>query len=293
VTHSGNTGLAITSSTGYVDVESVRFTGAQFGISTDTDLIALTNSKVTVSGNLEASGSITLTSNLVSMTHSGSTGFIIASSGGYVDVESVRFTGNELGISGDTDLISLTNGQVTVSGKLETATLDVNSGADVAGTLTLSSSSQEVRHTGATGLTLYSTGGYVQVEDLRFTSAGSAVDVSTTSSRDITVTSGRGITLTPSSSKAVTLQGNVITAYATAQGSDAGVSIPDGTTSFVINSGTGQSSSFALSFAGTSPVNGQLLFIRNDSSFASTGLIVASNSGALFMYSGGSWLKVL
>ena len=44
----------------------------------------------------------------------------IKSNSGYVDVESVRFTTDEIGIADDADLIKLTDQQVSVRGKLQT-----------------------------------------------------------------------------------------------------------------------------------------------------------------------------
>ena len=57
LTHNAATGgLAITSSSGYVDVESVRFTGNIIGLDGDFDIITLQNAAVTIDGSLSASG---------------------------------------------------------------------------------------------------------------------------------------------------------------------------------------------------------------------------------------------
>jgi hypothetical protein len=74
---------------------------------------------------------------------------------------------------------------------------------------------------------------------------------------------------------------------------NSGVSIPDGTTTCIITSGAGLSADFALSFAGSSTVDGQLLFIRNDSSQDSTGIVVSQGAGALFVAASGSWKQLL
>ena len=47
-------------------------------------------------------------------------GLAISSTNAYVDVESVRFTTDEIGIADDADLIKLTDQQVSVRGKLQT-----------------------------------------------------------------------------------------------------------------------------------------------------------------------------
>jgi hypothetical protein len=52
VTHNGTTGMKITSTTGYVDVESVRFTGLSIGKDGDPNTILLGNQQVTITGQL-------------------------------------------------------------------------------------------------------------------------------------------------------------------------------------------------------------------------------------------------
>ena len=55
LTHTATTGgLTIKSTSGYVDVESVRFTDAKIGIAADIDLVNLANGAVTISGTLDA-----------------------------------------------------------------------------------------------------------------------------------------------------------------------------------------------------------------------------------------------
>ena len=158
-THTGTTSLAISStnghitiaggSSGYVDVESIRFTNAQIGISTDTSIITLTSSAgtadVDVDGTMGISNTVTLSEAAAELTHSGATSLTISSSqaaafvkieGGasaYVDVESVRFTDNQIGISADTDLITLTSGAAKVTGTLNVTAADAarhDSGSD-------------------------------------------------------------------------------------------------------------------------------------------------------------------
>ena len=74
--------LTIKSSSGYVDVESVRFTTDEIGIAADADLIKLTDQQV--------EGQVQTTDELTHDAASG-VGLAITSSNGYVDVESVRF----------------------------------------------------------------------------------------------------------------------------------------------------------------------------------------------------------
>ena len=77
LTHTGTTSLAISStnghitiaggSSGYVDVESIRFTNAQIGISTDTDIITLTSSGGTA--DVDVDGTMGVSNTAVSYTH--------------------------------------------------------------------------------------------------------------------------------------------------------------------------------------------------------------------------------
>ena len=114
-------------------MQSVQFAGDNIGISGDTDLMVLTSGTLTVDGKvasttLETSGAATVGGDLtlsntaaVQISHSGSTSLSI-SSNGFVAVESVQFTGSQIGINGDTTMIDLgaTAGMVTVNGNLKT-----------------------------------------------------------------------------------------------------------------------------------------------------------------------------
>ena len=120
ITHSGSTSLSI-SSNGYVAVESVQFAvDDRHG----DELRA-----ATVGGDLTLSNTAA-----VAITHSGSTSLSI-SSGGYVAVESVQFADANIGISGDTDLMVLTSGTLTVDGKVASTTLETSGAATVGTTL--------------------------------------------------------------------------------------------------------------------------------------------------------------
>jgi hypothetical protein len=124
LTHSGVTGLAITS-TGYVEVESVRFTGSKMGISSDDDIITLSSGAVAVAGFLTVSNDLKLSEDAAKITHTApsstsNAGLAISSANAYVDVESVRFTDAQIGTTGDADLITLADGSVTIAGVLDT-----------------------------------------------------------------------------------------------------------------------------------------------------------------------------
>jgi ribosomal protein L27 len=198
ISHSGSGSLSI-SSGGYVAVESVQFAGDNIGISGDTNLMALTSGVLTVDGKvasttLETSGAATVGTSLdvggdltlsntaaVQISHSGS-GSLSISSGGYVAVESVQFAGTNIGISGDTNLMVLTSGVLTVDGKVASTTLETSGAAtvgtslDVGGDLTLSNTAAvQISHSGSGSLSI-SSGGYVAVESVQF--AGDNIGIS-------------------------------------------------------------------------------------------------------------------
>ena len=121
--------------------------------------MVLTSGTLTVDGKvasttLETSGAATVGGDLtlsntaaVAITHSGSTSLSI-SSGGYVAVESVQFADANIGISGDTNLMVLTSGTLTVDGKVasnaETSgAATVGTTLDVAGATNLTSTLDE------------------------------------------------------------------------------------------------------------------------------------------------------
>ena len=94
----------------------------------------------------------------------------IAINGSSVTVENSIFSGNNIGVSGDTDLLTLGSAQLTVAGETETLTLDVNGVSTFAGNITLDkTSAQTITHTGGSGdLTISSTNGNVVVEGTTF-----------------------------------------------------------------------------------------------------------------------------
>ena len=205
ITHTGSSGtptLTISSTNGpvslastaaYVDVESVRFTGDQIGLSGDTAILQLTTSASV--GNVAIDGTVTMIDDTTSLTHTGTTSLAISSTNGhitiegsddYVDVESVRFTDNQIGISGDTDIITLTSGAAKVTGTLNVTaatqldtTLGVTGAVTLADDVTMTKAAAALTHSGTTSLAISSTNGhitiaggsgdYVDVESVRFT----------------------------------------------------------------------------------------------------------------------------
>ena len=58
-----------------------------------------------------------MTADSAALTPSGATGLTIKSTNAYVDVESVRFTDNTIGIADDPDLLTLTNAALAWPGR--------------------------------------------------------------------------------------------------------------------------------------------------------------------------------
>ena len=206
ITHTGSSGtptltisstngpVSLASSAAYVDVESVRFTGDQIGLSGDTAILQLTTAASV--GNVAIDGTVTMIDDTTSLTHTGTTSLAISSTNGhitiaggsddYVDVESVRFTDNQIGISGDTDIITLTSGAAKVTGTLNVTaatqldtTLGVTGAVTLADDVTMTKAAAALTHSGPTSLAISSTNGhitiaggsgdYVDVESVRFT----------------------------------------------------------------------------------------------------------------------------
>ena len=87
----------------------------------------------------------------------------------------------------------------------------------------------------------------------------------------------------------LTLGGSLVHSLSLANASDAGLTVPDGTTVYIINAGT-ETGNFPV--AGPSAVAGQVLMIRNNTGQSTTGLAVNFNGGAIFVYDGGAWVKL-
>ena len=90
VTHTGSTGMKITSSSGYVDVESVRFTGLSIGKDGDPNTILLANQQVTITGALDVTSNVDI----------GSGKFVVTASDGSLAIATDKFKVD--GASGDT-----------------------------------------------------------------------------------------------------------------------------------------------------------------------------------------------
>ena len=192
--------LTIKSSSGYVDVESVRFTTDEIGIAADADLIKLADQQVSVRGKLQTTDDILMSESLAALTHDAASGvgLAITSSNGYVDVESVRFTGLQMGLDGAADLITLSNANVKITGTLDTTgyikvastkfTVDATGNTYADGTLgvkgvstlqddlLLSEDAAVIKHSVAAGsttagLSILSEHYHVDVESVRFTDA--------------------------------------------------------------------------------------------------------------------------
>ena len=126
LTHSAASGgLAITSTNGYVDIEEARFTGKKIGINGDETLLTLAAGGVTVTGAMNVSDDVILTETAAVIKHTAATGATtglkVSSDNGYVDIEDVRFTSKQIGLSTDADLITLEDDIVTIAGHLRTA----------------------------------------------------------------------------------------------------------------------------------------------------------------------------
>ena len=143
---STNGPVSVVSTAQYVDVESVRFTGDQIGLDGDIAILELTTAASV--GNVAIDGTVTMIDDATSFTHTGTTSLAISSTNGhitiaggsddYVDVESVRFTDNQIGISADTDIITLTSGAAKVTGTLNvTAATQLDTTLAVTGAVTL------------------------------------------------------------------------------------------------------------------------------------------------------------
>ena len=255
LTHTGTTSLAISSTNGhvtiaggaddYVDVESVRFTDAAIGTTGDADLVTLEDNKVTIKGTLTTTDDILMSEETAALTHDSDTGvgLAITSTNGYVDVEQVRFTDDQIGLAGTEGLVTLSSSGVDIAGSLDTDghfkvadtkfTIDVSGNTYADGTLgvkglstlqnnlELSKTDAAIKHTGTgatTGLTISSDNGYVDVESVRFTDAtiGTTDDpglISLTDT-DVTVTG----TLTVSDNVKLTEDNAVIEHTSTASG---------------------------------------------------------------------------
>ena len=248
-----------TSTASYVDVEDVRFTSKDIGISGTATLISLASTGVSVTGTVSSTGNLivgsskfvvtatsgdlaqtgdtSLSKTAAAITHTAAagatSGLTISSDNGFVEVESVRITGgaskSDIGF-GSTAIIALSATGVGVTGTVSsTGDLTVGSSkfvvtatsGDLAqtGDTTLSKTAAAITHTAAagatSGLTISSdngfvviTGGtstasYVDVEDVRFTSKD--IGISGTATLISLASTGVSVTGTLQSSGMATL----------------------------------------------------------------------------------------
>ena len=166
LTHSGSGTLAVSSSgditiaagsnaADYVKIEDVQISGLFIGTATNTDLITLADNKLKVDSEFDLSAAA------AAITHSaaalGNGGLTIESTYGFVDVEDVRFTAADIGISGTTDIIGLTVvssvSTVAVKHKLTTGGLATLESATVTNALTASAAVTVGTTLGVTGAT--------------------------------------------------------------------------------------------------------------------------------------------
>ena len=101
-------------------------------------------------------------------------------SGGSLDIDNVLINGTTIGHTDDTDLITLTDGVVTVAGELDATTLDISGNADIDGTL-------ETDAFSIAGTTVSST-----AAELNYNDTGAAVGT-VVASKTVTVDSNKDV----------------------------------------------------------------------------------------------------
>ena len=142
-TGTGNTVVAGSLDAGSMTVTSLSMVSASISGTMDVAGASNLTSTLSVSGAVTLLDDLEMSKQSVALTHSGSTGgglsitstngyVEISSTASYVDVESVRVTGAQMGVSGDTDIITLSSasgvGNVAIAGELNVS-LDVDVGS--------------------------------------------------------------------------------------------------------------------------------------------------------------------
>jgi hypothetical protein len=222
---------------------------------------------------------------------------------------------------------------MTVNGQVASTTLDTSGAATVGSTLdvtsdftvgatsefvvtaadgnTATSGSLGVGTTlGVTGAaTLSSTLGVTGLTTLAAVDVGGDVDIGsgnfvvTASNGDTAIAGTLSAGATSMSSVAVTGAASIGGAFATAYAevtSSAGstASCPDGKSVCSITTASGTDGSYTVVYGG-SPVTGLMVFVRNNSGVDTaytafgTDKAILKNTGALFVYSGTAWMKIL
>ena len=204
LTHSGSGTLAVSSSgditiaagsntADYVKIEDVQISGLTIGTTGNTNLLTLADASLTVDSavNLEAAAAT------ITHTASGSGGLKITSTNGFVDVESVRFTGADIGIDGTTDIMQLTVASsvatVAFKHKLTTGGLATLESATVTNALTASAAVTVGTTLGVTGATTL-TGTTLMKESVTLDKAAATITHTdaTTSAGSLTISSTTG-----------------------------------------------------------------------------------------------------
>ena len=187
ITHNAASGgVDITSTNGYVSVEDVRFTGSNIGTSANDDLIAIAAGSVTIKGTLDTTADIRVATNKFTVDASGNT-----AAAGTLGVSGVTTLGSSLTVSG---AATLSSGLDVTGASTLTGSLEVTGTTTLRDDVSLTETAAVITHTAATsattGLTIKSTYGYVQVEDMRFTGTqlGTATDVDLITIADGSVT---------------------------------------------------------------------------------------------------------
>ena len=179
-------GVDITSTNGYVSVEDVRFTGSNIGTSANDDLIAIAAGSVTIKGTLDTTADIRVATNKFTVDASGNT-----AAAGTLGVSGVTTLGSSLTVSG---AATLSSGLDVTGASTLTGSLEVTGTTTLRDDVSLTETAAVITHAAATsattGLTIKSTYGYVQVEDVRFTGTqlGTATDVDLITIADGSVT---------------------------------------------------------------------------------------------------------
>jgi len=259
----GTSGAATVGST--LDVTS------DLKVATDKFVVTASSGKATMKGAIEMS------MDTATISHTGTSGGLtISSTNNHVAVESVEFSGANIGVSGDTDLIGLASGVMTVNGQVASTTLGTSGAATVGSTLDVTS---DLKVATDKFVVTASNGNTAIAGTL---SAAGAITVSS-----VAVTG------------AASIGGAFATAYAEvtwSAGSTA--SCPDGKSVCVITMASGTDGSYTVVYGG-SPVTGLMVFVRNDSGVDTadtafgTDKTILKNKGALFVYSGTVWMKIL
>ena len=194
----GNVAVAGTlSTTGAATLDSATVTNALGAGATSVTTLstsgAATLASATVTGSLTADNDVSLSKQAAAITHSHSSGtsLTISSTNGYVAVESTLFTGSLIGLAGNPDLITLSDSEVAVEGKVSSTTLET-SGAATLNSLTVTNA----LGAGATTVTTLTTSGAATLDSATVTNAlgaGATTVSSLTTSGELDLTADAAV----------------------------------------------------------------------------------------------------